>query len=126
MEDACGRIRQLQHQSDAWKRSLEFLRQENVYLKNRLAEVLTASRHNAEFLEEVEQFQNQFILQDSILDLIRRDIADMDKLLANEVYMNKETKSVFSKHKKLEVDVRKLELNFNLLSIRFNDYIREV
>ena len=54
------RLKQLQYESDTWKRLLGIIMDENIQLKNRLSEVLR-DRFDKNLLVEVEVFQNYFI-----------------------------------------------------------------
>jgi uncharacterized protein Yka (UPF0111/DUF47 family) len=75
------KIRQFRHESDTWKRNLEFMMQENVYLKNRLAEVLQTISGDEDILDTAEHYQNEFIQEDEMIYLLRRDIAKLDNLM---------------------------------------------
>ena len=78
-----NKINQLQVEVNTWKRLLNFFRDENVYLKNRLSEILK-NGFDRKLLEEFENFQTKFINQDEVISFLRNDIADLDKLLLNE------------------------------------------
>ena len=80
-----GRLwRQFLEESLAWLRSIEFLRQENSHLKNRLAEVVDMST-DREFLAQAEHFQNQFIIKDEFLDEMRHDVNGQERQLQGMV-----------------------------------------
>ncbi|MEJ0105930.1 MAG: hypothetical protein WDO19_26745 [Bacteroidota bacterium] len=49
------KLKQLQSERDTWRRLLVFMKDENVHLKNRLAEVLKNSIEN-NLLEDIENF----------------------------------------------------------------------
>ena len=54
---------QFNYEIKTWARLLDFFKQENTFLKNRLAEVVDY-RADKEFLALAEQFQNKFIIKD--------------------------------------------------------------
>jgi hypothetical protein len=97
-----------------WIRTLDYLQQENVYLKNHIADII---RHgiSAGELEHLENFQNRFINKDAILALLRHDIVDQIKL----------TERVKGKAKldKLRKDMRQIESEFSNLKFEFNNYL---
>ena len=73
---------QFHHENKTWARLLDFFKQENNFMKNRLSEVLD---HNVDkdFLALAEQFQNKFILKDEYIDELRRDINKQDQTLSD-------------------------------------------
>src|SRR5688572_7746599 len=83
--DTSFRILQIQKESEAWKRSLVFLIQENTYLKLQLAELLNNQGEYDHFLEAAEDYQNRFIQKDEIIRLIQQDISQLDKLLLRDL-----------------------------------------
>jgi hypothetical protein len=124
--DDRSKVRQFQYESDEWKRTLAFLLQENAHLKNRLAEVLKLNFMPGDFLETAEQYQNMFIQEDVIINLILQDVAGMDKLLARDICEEGNIiKSAIPTHKKLCNELKKIETVFNDLKARFNNYLLE-
>jgi hypothetical protein len=66
-------LNQFQFEIHSWIRLMEFLNQENTFLKNRLPEVIDQIK-NKEKLALAEHFQNQFIVKDDIYDHIIHDL----------------------------------------------------
>jgi hypothetical protein len=58
------KIRQLEHQSETWKRDLEFIKEENIALKNRVGEIISNIQVTSDFLERIEAYQDDFIAKD--------------------------------------------------------------
>jgi hypothetical protein len=54
------KLKQLQYESDTWKRILGFMIDENIHLKHRITEILKNGFDKSQ-LEGLEQFQNSFI-----------------------------------------------------------------
>ncbi|MDP4285188.1 MAG: hypothetical protein Q8891_12245 [Bacteroidota bacterium] len=124
--DDRSKVRQFQYESDKLKRKLAFLLQENAHLKNRLAEVLKLNFMPGDFLETAEQFQNIFIQEDMIINLIRQDVAGMDILLARDICEDGNIiKTVIPTHKKICNELKKIETIFIDLKARFNNYLLE-
>lgn len=115
---------QFQHENKTWVRMLEFLKQENTYLKNRLAEVVD---HNADkdFLARAEQFQNRFILKDEYIDELRHDInlQNIDVLNSND---NLNEKKLMLRQEKLRNEMEYFEKDFHKLKNEFNKYLSSV
>jgi hypothetical protein len=104
-----------------WRRVLEFLLQENVFLKIRLADVLNKQHMNAQFLEIAEQYQNRFIGKDEIIGLIRKDIAEMEKQLVKVRAQDENLlREITLKQNRLQKEITILETTFNELKGEFN------
>lgn len=115
---------QFHHENKAWIRLLEFFKQENYFMKNRLSEVLD---HNVDkgFLALAEQFQNKFILKDEYIDELRHDINKQDQLLNDMAGLpvdNKLTKT----QGKLRNEMEYFERDFYTLKNEFNKYLHSV
>ena len=121
------KIRQFRHESDTWKRNLEFMMQENVNLKNRLAEVLQGISSGDDILNAAEEYQNEFIREDETIHLLRGDIAKLDDLLVREIYEDGHlVKDVAHQQKKLSEEVKNAIIEFNKLKFDFNNYLGEI
>jgi hypothetical protein len=119
------KLKQLQHESDTWKRVLGFMSDENVHLKNRLSEILKTN-DNKSLLVKAEGFQNNFVREDEVIRLLRNDIAVFDKLLVREIFedgivMN----DLVKKLKLIRSNINKTEKGFNKLKLEFNNYLLE-
>ncbi|MBS1622157.1 MAG: hypothetical protein JSS80_11035 [Bacteroidetes bacterium] len=117
-------IRQFHYESDTWKRNLEFIRQENAILKNRLAEVLQNIPGDKEVLHTAEQYQNEFICEDELIQLLKKDIAKLDTLLLREASRDGEAeKDIITRQKRLSEEVKNVISSFNRLKFDFNNYL---
>jgi hypothetical protein len=108
---------QMLHELDTWLRTLNYIQQENIHLKNRLAEIIRNGMDDT-LLEKVEYFQNQFLNKDAITTLLRQDIASEREL--NGDLSNKKNQK---KHEKLRKDVDMTESEFSRLKFDFNNYL---
>ncbi|MDP1812163.1 MAG: hypothetical protein Q8K66_12250 [Sediminibacterium sp.] len=119
------KLRQFQYETDTWKRLIRFIMDENVQMKNRLSEVLKNTIATS-FLEEVESFQSCFIKEDELIGLLRSDITELDKLLATNIFEDKEiSKEVTRKLNRLRNNIVNVETQFNKLKMEFNCYLSE-
>ena len=75
---------QFRHESDTWKRYLQFIQQENNHLKTRLSQVLQHDT-DEQFLERAEYFQSKFIAEDDTVNMLRQDIHELDNMLTKEI-----------------------------------------
>lgn len=116
---------QFRHDSDTWKRYLQFIQQENNHLKTRLSQVLQHDT-DEQFLERAEYFQSKFIAEDDTVNMLRQDIHELDNLLSKEVIEDANTvKELQKKLKKMHKDMEIVERQFNKLKSDFNLYLTE-
>lgn len=105
------------NEQQMWLRSLDYIQQENIHLKNRLAEMISQDIDPGA-LEQVEYFQNQFLNKDAIVAILRRDIA-AEKELNGQAYGKKNLK----RHYRLRQDIEMMEKEFSKLKFEFNEYL---
>lgn len=116
---------QFRHESDTWKRYLQFIQQENNNLKNRLCQVLQHDT-DEQFLERAEYFQSKFIAEDDMVNMLRQDIDELDHLLSKEAHENGSfLKEVQKNLKKMQKDMEIVERQFSKLKSDFNLYLTE-
>jgi hypothetical protein len=127
MTGAETKIKQLQHESETWKRDLGFTVEENVALKNRLAEIISAAQVTPEFLQRLEAYQNDFLAKDEALRFIFTEIREWDKLLVTKQYLDgKETNGkLLTMQKRLSRAIEAFMNEFNRLKFDFNNYMSE-
>lgn len=119
------KLKQLQHEIDTWKRLLAFMLDENIYLKNRLSEVLK-DNFNKNLLDEVENLQNRLVKEDQLIGLLRNEVAELDKLVVREVFGDGKIKNeVDKKLKKIRDNIKNAESQFGQLKSEFNSYLIE-
>ncbi len=112
---------QFLHETKTWSRLLEFFKQENAYLKTRLAAVVD-QKTNKDFLALAEQFQNKFIINDEVIDELRHDI----NLQENGFTKTGSTAcdyKIISKQDKFRNEMEYFEKNFLGLKNEFNKYL---
>lgn len=119
------KILQLRHENESWKRLLNFILDENIHLKHRLAEILKY-KSDTLFLEQAEEFQSEFIKKDMLISLLRDDIADMDTcLIKNQLDAGDINPEIKSRLKKLRHNIAQTERQFSKMKLDFNSYISE-
>ncbi len=119
------KLKQLQYESDTWKRLLGFMMEENIHLKNRLSDILK-DKFNEDLLEVVEIFQTDFIKEDEMIGLLRNEVVELDKLLVREIFEDGTIiKKVDAKIKNLRIKIQNVEKEFSNLKSEFNNYLSE-
>lgn len=112
---------QFHHENKTWGRLLDFFKQENTILKNRLSEVVDQTAGKT-FLALAEQFQNKFIIKDEYIDELRHDINALDFDLVNRkdnVVDNK----LLKRQEKMRNEMEYFENDFSKLKNEFNKYL---
>ncbi len=118
-------LRQLQYESDTWKRLLGFIEEENIHLKNRLSEILK-SGFNDNLLDELENFHGRFMREDELIRLLRNNVAELDDLLEREVFEDgKIVKEIRRKLKNLSDNIQNVQERFTRLKLEFNSFMSE-
>ncbi len=116
---------QLLYETDTWKRLLEFIQAENVFLKNRLA-LITKQDSSDRLLEAIEHYQNMFILEDNTIGMLRHDVSEQEKWIKKELeadgFPGNEAEK---KHKRLRKEIEIAEQKFNNLKFEFNRFFSE-
>lgn len=117
-------LEQFHHENMTWLRSIDFFKQENSYLKTRLAEVVD-STSDKDFLAQAEHFQNQFIIKDEFLDELRHDVNEQERNLSGknkgrEVCIEE---CVKNRQQNLRGQMEYLEKDFTSLRNEFNHYL---
>lgn len=116
---------QFRHESDTWKRYLQFIQQENNHLKTRLSQVLQHDT-DEQFLERAEYFQSKFIAEDDTVNMLRQDIHELDNMLSKDIPEDANTvKELQKKLKKMHKDMEIVERQFSKLKSDFNLYLTE-
>ena len=118
---ADARTYQLMQEQDTWGRALEFMRQENVHLKNRLADIISQDSRG-DFLEQAELFQNYFLHKDMVIELLKHDISEQRRSTTAPAA---DAAMLYSRQNRLRSDIEKTEADFIRLKTDFNQYLSE-
>jgi hypothetical protein len=106
------KIKQLRYEINTRKRLLDFIKDENIHMKNRISEILN-DRFDKYLLEEVDGFQTSLIREDHLIALLRNEITELDTLLAKD--LPKDDKLL----KKTEIKLKRLHKNMNVAEKQF-------
>ncbi len=114
---------QFSYENRSWIRLLEFFKQENNMLKNRLAEVVD-QKADRDFLALAEQFQNKFIVKDEFIDELRHDInKQLDEIVVTSDRLTDE--KLNKNQQKLRNEMVYFEKEFTALRNEFNKYLSD-
>ena len=119
------KLKQLKYETGTWKRSLEFMIDENIRLKNRLSDVLKDPFDN-KLLEQLDHFQGRFVRQDALIDFLRNDLRDLETLLAKEIGEKEHATTIAQdKLKTLGKFIVSANCYFDRLKLDFNHYLSD-
>lgn len=118
-------ITQLQYESNTWKRLIEFIKLENAHCKNRMSEVIKNKvEDDSIFLETAEYYQDYYIKQDTLVEMLRSDVYVFDKLLEKELYLDGALATeIFNHRKRLRIEMEKLSVEYNKGCKQFNNFL---
>ena len=118
-------INQLQSESATWKRLLSFLMDENIHLKNRIAEVLKEDS-GTRLLAKLEAFQTGFIYTDTLVALLRDDVKEFEKRLQSGIKSDEtDNKNISGQLQRMRRNISAAERTFNQKQTSFNDWLSE-
>jgi hypothetical protein len=108
------------HEVQTWMRSLDFYKQENEFLKNRLSQVLDSNSDKL-FLDFAEQFNTKFLFMDDYIQELNRDLRLQMNLLRENLMGNlTQQKSLQNLQNKLRIEMMDFEKKVTLLKYDFN------
>ena len=81
------KLKQIQHEVETWQRMLLYMQDENIHLKIRLSEVLK-DRFDKKMLEVVEGFQSKFIMQDDLMNSLKKEVAAIEESIYPKKYLS--------------------------------------
>ena len=124
---AANKTKQFYYENLTWERLLDFFKQENAILKNRLSEVVDQLT-DKDFIELAEHFQNIFIIKDEFIDELRHDINNHEILLNTLLVATDEKadKKILKKQEKLRNEMEALEKDFTKDKNQFNKYLASI
>ena len=119
-------VRQFQTEIEDWKKILNSRMDENALLKSRLSDIVK-NNYDQNLLEEIEEFQTEFIREDELINSLRRDVNDLDNLLYSKMFEEgKMEKSFETKMDQLGRDISNSVTRFRILQSAFDDFQHKI
>jgi len=116
----------MRDESEEWDRLLNFMKQENVFCKSRLAEIV-ASIEDEDELANAEKFNDEFLSEDEIIVFLESELKKHRKSLDKVKYLDEELINQLTRHqRKLRTDIRRAEEIIIITRRDFSDYISEL
>jgi hypothetical protein len=116
------KLQQWEQESAAWKRSLYFMQEETILLKNRLTQI-PGQLSDRTFIQAAENYQDRLIKMDEMIAFLRKEIAQLDHLLVKKPLENGLLQdSLAEKMASLRKNFQVVDTQFDQLKNDFNGY----
>jgi len=121
------KLEQFHHENKTWVRSIDFFKQENAFLKNRLSQVVDKS-FDKNFLAQAEHFQNQFIIKDEFMDELKHDVNEQGRILKDRYLKTGQDLDEQAERRQMNLrdQIEFLERDFTKLRNEFNTYLAQM
>ena len=120
-------LQQCLFENSSWIRLIEFLKQENTYMKNHLSEMMDHV-HEKESLTLAEHFQNQFIVKDDVYDHINHELRKQIAKMRDTMWDIHQPISAEMKknHAHIKEQMGKIQQEHLVLSADYNTYLNSI
>lgn len=116
----------MRDEAEEWDRLLNFLKQENVFCKSRLADIV-ASIDDEDELAKAEKFNDEFISEDEIIGFLETELKKQRRSLDRNKHYDEEILTQLTRQqKKLRMDIRRAEEIIIITKRDFSDFIAEL
>jgi hypothetical protein len=113
---------QIEQEHKSWRRTIEFLRQENALLKYRLSEMVDNNEEN-HFLQTAEYFQNELLIKDDMLNKLIDELQKYTELIKDN---NASSQKIIPMHNKLRNEMIIFQKKYLVLSKDFNEKMLKI
>jgi hypothetical protein len=111
--------RQIQFECDTWKRMLTFMADENIHLKNHVAEIVAEER-NRQMLSEIEDYQSGFVKIDELIRILRNDVAELGQFIKEDDLDNQKVNNKLSR---IRLNIPFIERQVDRMKMSFNSFL---
>jgi hypothetical protein len=104
----------------SWLRSLDFMEQENAFLKNNLSRILDTFNEEG-LINWADEYQGIILQREAVMDLLKEDILKQEALIATTRYNHHSfvNNRVASLQKEIRSKIEYVEKEFQLLKVSF-------
>jgi hypothetical protein len=114
---------QFKYEASSWKRILEFIKQENIQVKNHLAEVVRFSDADEFSLNDVEFILNNLLQIEAGVRLIITDVQVFEKLIDKEIYVDGSYLNLIHKRQMIIKDLKNIEVQFKNMQSQADSFL---
>ena len=107
-------------ENSSWLRSLDYMEQENDFLKNNMSRILE-SFSEKELVNWADEYQGIILQREAAMNLLRQDIFKQEALIASVRYnhSSKTNNQIVSAQKEIRTKIEYMEKEFQLLKTSF-------
>ena len=118
------KLEQFHQENSTWLRTLDYMEQETVFMKNRLSKVVDLL-HTNDILDWAEDYQNRILMKEEAIDLMKQDIHAQERRLASEYLFegNQLKAEIVKSQTQLRLQMDYMETDFYRMRKDFNDYV---
>ncbi|KAA9038724.1 hypothetical protein FW778_14355 [Ginsengibacter hankyongi] len=117
---------QLKYEIDTYRRLLNFITDENVHLKNRLA-VVVKDNFEKNLVEELDNYLSKFVAQDELINLLKNDISKIENRLWGQIHDDGEiVKDIYPGLTVLQSNILTTQELLITLCSDFNSFLWEI
>ncbi|MDE3214472.1 MAG: hypothetical protein KGM98_14670 [Bacteroidota bacterium] len=117
------KMKQMQFETDSWKRRLVFMMDDNIKFKNEISDLLR-DNFKQDLLAEVEEFHTRFLDADEWIGLLRNDISELDALLVREIFEDgKILREIEKKFKRFRQNLLVVQKKLDILKQDFQSFL---
>ncbi|MGN6297675.1 MAG: hypothetical protein ACTHM7_12895 [Ginsengibacter sp.] len=118
-------IKKLRKEISAWRTRLYLRMEENLVLKDMLADILK-NNFNHSHLDQIEEFQNNFINEEQVTNHLRKAIVELQKQ-SSKILDNSMLKDGFDeKMKKFNEELKQSDLRFQSMVSSFLSFRNQI
>jgi hypothetical protein len=96
--------KQLVFEIESWKRIFDFMENETVSMKGQLGQILKEYPGD-DLLNQIEQFQNQFLTQDKLISIFRNDLEKQSEVIRSVKIEDSHPSENINKQQKLRKEI---------------------
>jgi len=104
-------LKQLIFEIESWKRTMDFIENEIVFMKGRMSQILREYPDNS-LLNAIEQYQNWLLVQDKMIQIFRNDLEKQIQAVKSLVKDTNLLMETLKRQKKFRVEIETAHSQF--------------
>ena len=118
-------LKKLKKEISAWKTRLYLRMEENLVLKDMLADILKNNFDNSR-LDQIEEFQNNFINEEQLTNDLRKEIVELQKQSSKILDDPVQKEGFDEKMKKFDEELKQSDLRFQSMVSSFLSFRNQI
>jgi hypothetical protein len=118
-------IKKLRKEISAWRTRLYLRMEENLVLKDMLADILK-NNFDHSHLDQIEEFQNNFVNEEQVTNDLRKEVVELQKQSFNILDHSMQKEGFDEKMKKFNEELQQSDLRFQSMVSSFLSFRNQV